>query len=42
MLLFSAPLKIVPEVFASPVEDRWSVGEPLKEAGLDQYIPAEL
>jgi hypothetical protein len=32
-------LKIVPEVFASPVEDRWAVVEALKKAGLDQYIP---
>lgn len=32
-------LKLVPEVVASPVEDRWAVVEALKEAGLDQYIP---
>ena len=32
-------LKLVPDVVASPVEDRWAVVEALKEAGLDQYIP---
>lgn len=32
-------LKIIPDVFASPVEDRWAVVEALKNAGLDQYIP---
>jgi hypothetical protein len=32
-------LKLVPDVYASPVEDRWAVVEALKEAGLDQYIP---
>lgn len=32
-------LKLVPDVYASPVEDRWAVVEALKEAGLDQFIP---
>jgi hypothetical protein len=32
-------LKLVPDVNASPVEDRWAVVEALKEAGLDQFIP---
>jgi hypothetical protein len=32
-------LKLVPDVQASPVEDRWAVVDALKEAGLDQYIP---
>ena len=32
-------LKLVPDVNASPVQDRWAVVEALKEAGLDQYIP---
>lgn len=32
-------LKLVPDVQASPVEDRWAVVEALKEAGLDQFIP---
>lgn len=32
-------LKLVPDIYASPVEDRWAVVEALKEAGLDQYIP---
>ena len=32
-------LKLVPDVQASPVEDRWHVVEALKEAGLDQFIP---
>ena len=32
-------LKLVPDVVASPVEDRWAVVDALKEAGLDQYIP---
>ncbi len=32
-------LKLVPDVYASPVVDRWSVVEALKVAGLDQFIP---
>jgi hypothetical protein len=32
-------LKLVPDVQASPMEDRWAVVEALKEAGLDQFIP---
>jgi hypothetical protein len=32
-------LKLVPDVQASPVEDRWAVVDALKEAGLDQFIP---
>ena len=32
-------LKLVPDVNASPVQDRWAVVEALKEAGLDQFIP---
>jgi hypothetical protein len=32
-------LTLVPDVQASPVEDRWAVVEALKEAGLDQFIP---
>lgn len=32
-------LKLVPDVNASPVEDRWAVVAALKEAGLDQFIP---
>jgi hypothetical protein len=32
-------LKLVPDIYASPVEDRWAVVEALKEAGLDQFIP---
>ncbi len=32
-------LKLVPDVNASPIEDRWAVVEALKEAGLDQFIP---
>jgi hypothetical protein len=32
-------LKLVPDVYASPVEDRWAVVAALKEAGLDQFIP---
>src|SRR5579883_3187015 len=31
-------LKLVPDVYASPIEDRWAVVE-AKEAGLDQFIP---
>ena len=32
-------LKLVPDVVASPVEDRWAVVEALKVAGLALYIP---
>jgi len=32
-------LKLVPNVEASPVADRWAVVEALRAAGLDQYIP---
>ena len=32
-------LKLVPDVHASPVEDRWAVVAALKEAGLEQFIP---
>src|SRR4051812_35454722 len=32
-------LKLVPDVYASPVKDRWAIVEALKEAGLDQFIP---
>ena len=32
-------LKLVPDVHASPAEDRWAVVTALKEAGLDQFIP---
>lgn len=32
-------LKLVPDIFPSPMKDRWDVVAALKEAGLDQYIP---
>lgn len=32
-------LKLVPDVHASPAEDRWAVVAALKECGLDQFVP---